>query len=98
MSAVPERRWPPLRILVVVVAGIDTLLLVPYFGIMVIAGLSTDPLGRAIGQGMALLTAVPLFVFAAPALILGVVNRWLPVALVLALLAMPVGIFLFYSA
>ena len=56
------------------------------------AALSSDPLGRAIGGGMAGLTAVPLGALALPALALAAIDRWLVAALALASLAVPVSI------
>ena len=46
---------------------------------------SSDPLGPAIAAGVAELTAVPLVLCALPALILAWRDRWMPLALVLAL-------------
>ena len=59
---------------------------------------SSDPLGKAIGQGMAQLAALPLIVCVVPALALGHLTRWLPAALLLLLLAVPAGFILWRFA
>ena len=87
-----------LRVLVIVVAALESGVLLMFVGVMVAMTLSSDPLGRAIGQGVATLAAIPLIAFALPALILAVVNRWLTIALLLAALAVPVAVVLFVYA
>ena len=51
---------------------------------------SPDPLGKAIASGLPVLVGTPLLLFTAPGLLLGWLNRWLVVALVLEL-AGPLG-------
>lgn len=83
------RRW--LRRACFVLAGAETVLLTLFMGVTIDAALSSDPLSRSIGRGMAILTAVPLVAFVAPALALAILDRWLPASLVLAGLAVPVS-------
>ena len=52
----------------------------------------------AIGRGVAQLAAVPLVLCIVPGLGLGLVNRWLPAALVQLLIAIPVGFVLWRFA
>jgi hypothetical protein len=59
---------------------------------------STDPLGRNIAYGIMALTCVPLALCALPALTLGLLDRWLPVALLLTLAAAPVWLLLMRGA
>lgn len=59
---------------------------------------STDPLGRNIAYGIMALTCVPLALCTLPALVLGLLDRWLPVALLLALAAAPVWLLLMRGA
>ena len=59
---------------------------------------SADPLGRNIAYGIMALTCVPLALCALPALALGLVDRWLPAALLLALLAAPAWLLLMRGA
>ena len=51
---------------------------------------STDPMGQAIGQAMVKLIAIPFCALILPGLALGLANRWLPAALALVVLAVPV--------
>jgi hypothetical protein len=90
------RRW--LRRVCFVLAGAETALLILFIAVMADAALSSDPLGSAIGRGMAALTAVTLVVFAMPALVLAVLDRWLLAALMLAGLAVPISILLWRLA
>src|SRR5215470_15002757 len=86
-----DRPWHWLRRACFVLAAIETGLLILFMGVMAGAALSSDPLGSAIGRGMAGLTAVPLLLFALPALTLAAADRSLPAALALAGLAVPVS-------
>jgi len=52
-----------------------------------------DPLGRSIGQALALIALVPFGLLVLPALVLAARNRALPAALVLVLLAIPIALF-----
>ena len=97
-AVIARRRWPPLRILVVLLAGVEACFLIFYISAMTTLALSSDALGSAIGQGVLLLAAAPFVLFVLPALALGVMNRRLPLALVLALLAILLAVVLFYAA
>lgn len=66
-------------------------------GAFVLSG-SSDPLGVSIAEGVAKLTAIPLVLCALPALILAWLDRLLPVALALALLAPAAWLFLMAHA
>ena len=69
--------------------------------VLVFVGLmlqSTDPLGKAIGQGMAKLAAIPALVCVLPGLALGIANRQLPLALALLLGAVPLAFVLWRFA
>jgi hypothetical protein len=93
-----RRRWPPLRIAVVVLAGAETCFMVFYIGLMATLIWSSDALGRAIGKGVVFLAAVPLILLVLPALTMGLLNRWLTLALVLALVAVATALMLFHTA
>ena len=78
-----------LRIVVIVLGLIETVAMIAFSALML---QSSDPLGRAIGQGMAKLMAVPYCVLVLPGLALGIANRWLPAALALVVLAVPAAL------
>ena len=84
------------RIVVLALAGLETLACLG-FG-LVLYNNSSDPLGRNIAVGVATLTAIPWVLGTLPALILGVLDRWLPLALVLALAAIPAWLLLMRNA
>jgi hypothetical protein len=75
-----------LRAIVIVVGLIETVLVAVFVALML---QSSDPLGRAIGTGMATLVAVPYGVLVVPGLALGLANRWLPLALAFTVAAVP---------
>jgi hypothetical protein len=87
-----------LRWVVLVLAGAESLLLMAYIGFLGTALWSSDALGRSIAQGVMTLAAIPLLLLALPALIMGVIDRWLPLALLLIELALPVAMLLFHYA
>jgi hypothetical protein len=85
-----------LRVTVLALAGLEILA-----GMAIIIFFyrgSTDPLGRNIAYGIMALTCVPLALCALPALLLGLFDRWLPLALFLALAAIPVWLLLMRGA
>jgi hypothetical protein len=90
------RLW--LRRACIVLAGVETVALTGYAGIMVTLAFSSDPLGSAIGRGMVVLTAVPLVGLALPAPVLAILDRWQLMALTLATLVVPVSILLWRLA
>jgi hypothetical protein len=91
----PTGTGSTLRKVVLALGATEGLALLVFVAVML---QSSDPLGKAIGQGMAQLAAVPLLVCIVPGLGLGLVNRWLPAALVLLLIAIPVGFVLWRFA
>lgn len=87
---------PILRIAVLALASLEILAgmaIITYF----YRG-STDPLGRNIAYGIMALTCLPLALCAFPALALGLLDRWLPAALLLALAATPLWLLLMRGA
>jgi uncharacterized membrane protein len=86
MTRVSGRTWSPLRTSVIALASAETIFVIA-FAILMLQ--STDPLGRAIGQGMVSLIAIPYCAFVIPGLTLGLLDRWLPAAMALLVLAMP---------
>jgi hypothetical protein len=85
-----------LRILVIVLSGLEMLAGLGFA--IVLFSNSSDPLGRNIAMGVGTLTAIPLVLGTIPALTLGVLDRWLPLALVLALAAIPLWLLLMRNA
>ncbi|MGE3146803.1 MAG: hypothetical protein AB7K35_14590 [Pseudorhodoplanes sp.] len=96
MTDTPRR--PILRILVIVVAGLQSLLLALYVGFFAVHTASGDALGRKIAVAAAILGSIPLALCALPALILGVRGRLLPLALALCAGTFLIGaLFYFYA-
>jgi hypothetical protein len=85
-----------LRVLVIALSGLEVLACLGFA--VVLFSNSSDPLGRNIAIGVGGLIALPLVLGALPALILGVLDRWLPLALVLALAAIPAWLLLMRNA
>ena len=54
------------------------------------------PLGLAISRAVAALIAVPARLFVLPALIIGLIGQWLPLALLLVVIAIPATLFALY--
>jgi hypothetical protein len=87
-----------LRTAVIALAGIE---MVVFGGLELLflsqALTSNEQLGRSIGWALAAAIALPMLLLALPALILGVMGRWLKLALILAILAaaIPVTIRIF---
>lgn len=52
---------------------------------------STDPLGRAIGEGLTKLMAIPAVVLVVPGVVLGWLRRFVPLAFALVVSAIPVA-------
>jgi hypothetical protein len=77
-----------LRATVIAIALTEALALAAFIALML---QQSDPIGRSIGQGMALLTLAPLGLLVLPGLYLGFTGRWLPAALALVVLAVPVA-------
>lgn len=54
------------------------------------------PLGLAISRAVAALIAVPARLFVLPAPIIGLIGQWLPLALLLVVIAIPATLFALY--
>jgi hypothetical protein len=87
---------PPLRLAVLVLAGLEILAGIGIMGFFYKG--SADPLGRSIAYGIMALTLIPLAFCVMPALFLALIDRWLPWALLLALAAIPVWLLLMRGA
>jgi hypothetical protein len=85
-----------LRVAVIALAGLEILAGLAVIGFFYRG--ATDPLGRNIAYGVMALTCIPLALCALPALLLGLFGRWLPLALFLALAAIPVWLLLMRGA
>jgi hypothetical protein len=81
----PARPTAP-RWLVLTLGALETLVAVNLVGFLL---WTSDPLALAIGKGVAGLVAVPYLLFVAPALLMGLIGRWLPLALALLVIAVP---------
>ena len=90
--------WTPLRRAVAALAAVEAVLLVTYLVLMGSLALSSDSIDRSIGQGMVMLTLLPLVLCTLPALMLAVTGRCLALALVLALITPALAIYLFVTA
>jgi len=101
--------WPPpqaarakaldmdtaLRRLTFAIGAMETMALMFYAGIML---QGSDPMGAAIGRAITMLMAVPYVLFTLPGLVLAWKNRWLPLALTIVVLAIPVAILFWRQA
>jgi hypothetical protein len=85
----------PLRLAVLVIAGLQTVAFVAIEVLALTQMGSSESLSRSIGQGLAMLAAVPFILGTLPALVLGLLGRWLWLALALAVTAVPLAIFIF---
>lgn len=89
MSEMTERpRGTGLRFAVLLIAGIETALcvVIEFIALGQAIG-SGEQLARSIGWGVATVVAVPFVLLVLPALLLGILGRWLKLALFLAALA-----------
>ena len=75
-----------LRWSVLALAGAECLAALAMIAVL-LGGEGSDPLGQAIARGVATVIALPLVLGALPALLLGILGRWLPLALLLAVAA-----------
>jgi hypothetical protein len=91
----PAGQANPLRLAVLVIAGLQTLAFLVVEAIALSQVGSSESLSRSIGQGVALFAAVPFALGTLPALVLGALGRWLWVALVLAVLAVLAAVLVF---
>lgn len=89
---------PALRRIVLVVAGAEAVFLLIYMALFAGNLGSGEALSRNIAQAVLMLTAIPAVLLVLPALVLGIMNRALKLALSFALLALPLGVLLFLFA
>ena len=82
--------FPPVRIAALILSGLEVAAGLGFIALLNLPP-SNDPLGRSIALGMTGILAVPLLLFALPALVLAVRNARLNLALILAVVALPVG-------
>lgn len=78
---------PALRALIFVIGGLETAAVLALLFLLDPFGTS-DPLGRSIAVGLSLMLAAPYVTLVAPALLLAAVDRFLPLALALTVLAL----------
>lgn len=99
VSPVP-RSSSLLRLIVLSIAGVQTIAMAALLLMIVTSGhlTSGEALSRSIGWAALMIYGIPYAVFAAPALALALLNRWLPLALVLSLLAIPAAMLMFNLA
>ena len=76
--------WPPLRIVVVALAGAQTV----YWLYTVWIAATQNPMGDGMDTIPAFFATPPFILFTAPALLLGLINRGLLAALILALIGL----------
>ena len=74
------KRWPPLRIAIVALAGAQTV----YWLYAVWVAATQNPVGDGLDTVPAFFTTPPFLLFTAPALLLGLINRGLVAAVFLA--------------
>jgi hypothetical protein len=84
-----------LRWLVLTLGALETLVLASFVGLLL---WTSDPLAWAIGKGLAGLLVVPYVLFVAPALLMGLTGRWLPLALALLVIAVPAALLALHYA
>ena len=78
-----------MRLTVLMLAGVEIFLVIAFTVFML---WTDDPLGIAIGRAVATLVAAPAALLVLPALVLGLIDRWLPLALSLLLAAIPAAL------
>ena len=89
--ALPSSACP--RAAVLILGALETLLVAVFFTLLL---WTSDPWAWAIGRAVAELVAIPYILLVVPALVMGVLGRWLPFALALALIAPPATILVLY--
>jgi hypothetical protein len=82
-------KW--IRRVVLVIAGLESMAMLGIIVIVVSSGQlrSGEALSRSLGWAILEIYGLPYLILAMPALLLAALNRYLPVALVLSLLAVP---------
>ena len=88
-------RTSVLRVVVIVAGLLETAAVVAFAALML---QSSDPLGRAIGEAMVKLIAIPFCLMVLPGLGLGLADHWLPAAMTLLVLAVPATLLLWRFA
>jgi hypothetical protein len=89
---------PALRALVFVIGGVETAVVVGMLILLDPFGSSSDQLTRSIAVGVSTLLGVPYVALVVPALVLAALDRYLPLALALTILAIGVAFALFRLA
>jgi hypothetical protein len=99
-SSVQAGRGDVLRVVVLVLAGLGTAGMLGIVGLVLSSGQlsSGEELSRTLGWAVLLIYGIPWAACILPALVLGILNRWLPLALVLCLAAGPVLYVFFQTA
>lgn len=84
-------RRPALHIVVLVLAGLATAVMLGIVALVVASGQlsSGEQLSRSLGWAILGMYAIPWAICVLPALVLGILDRWLPLALALCLAAAP---------
>ena len=90
----------PLRALVLGLSGLATVAMLAVIIMIMKSGTlsSGEQLSRDLAWAAIMIYGVPYALFMAPALVLGILNRGLPLALVLCLLTIPAVIISFRNA
>jgi hypothetical protein len=99
-SSVQVGRGNVLRVVVLVLAGLATAAMLGIVGLVLSSGQlnSGEQLSRTLGWALLLVYGIPWVACILPALVLGILNRWLPLALALCLAAGPLLYIIFQSA
>jgi hypothetical protein len=84
-----------MRLATLLIGSVELILFILFAHVML---QSTDPLGAAIGEGMALLIGVPVAALTLPGLILAWLDRAPRTALALVLVALPIASILWLKA
>jgi hypothetical protein len=93
-----ELKMSVIRKLAIALGTIEAVAIMAVFSLLLLQSQSSDPLGSAIGQGLAKLLAVPFLLCVVPGLFLAWANRLVYVALALVVLALPLAAILWRGA
>lgn len=85
-----------IRILAITLGAIEALATIAIVALLLVG--ESDPLGRAISQGIINLLIIPFVLCVLPGLVLAFANRFIYVALALIISALPVTIILWRGA
>ena len=99
-GAAPRRTLTLLRLVVLGLSGLGTIAMLVLLASVLMSGqlFSNESLSRDLTIAIILIYGIPYAIFILPALVLGLLNRWLPLALVLCILAVPAFILVFRTA